>query len=124
MAGTALFAQTNFPATVCSTVALRVPIAGTGGLPTSEITYGVPSSISAPTLSDYTTPTALSSGKVSVTFQSDGTVVVANNNVVNKALFLYNNRAPQETSSAISVLGAAGRIKVWRYDINATKYAE
>lgn len=122
--GWAVFAVANFPNTACTTVALKVPVAGTSGLPTSEITFGVPSGISATTLGDNSTPTALVGNKLMITFQPDGTVVDGNNNAVNTALFFYNNRAAQQTAAAISVLGTAGRVKVWRYDTSALKYAE
>ena len=124
IAGTQLFVVANFPNTSCSTVALTVPLAGTSGLPVSEVSFGVPTGLSTPTLTDTTTPTALAGGKITITFQPNGTVVDGSNNAVNTALFFYNNQAAYQTASAISVLGTAGRVKVWRYDTSASQFAE
>lgn len=124
MSGTAVLAASGFPNTACTTTLMTIPLAGSGGLPTSELSYGIPSAITATTLDDNTTITALSSGKVTITFQSDGTVVDANNNATNRTLFFYNNKVSTQTASAVSVLGASGRIKVWRYDFSANKFSE
>jgi hypothetical protein len=43
---------------------------------------------------------------------------------VGRAMFIYNSNAPQATASAISVMGASGRVKIWRYDQSANLYAE
>jgi hypothetical protein len=59
-----------------------------------------------------------------VTFQPDGSVIDLNGNPIGMALFIYNNRAARGTASAISVVGASGRIKIWRYDGNANAYVE
>jgi hypothetical protein len=61
---------------------------------------------------------------VNITFQPDGSVIDANGNPVNRALFIYNTQAPTDTAAAISVLGAAGRVKLWRYKSNVNKYVE
>jgi Tfp pilus assembly protein FimT len=122
--GVAVLSDSSYPATACSVVVLSVPLAGGGGLPTSEVSFGVPSGISLTSLSDTSTVTALTSNKINITFQPDGTVVDANGNPTNKTLFFYNNVVPNQTAVGVSVLGAAGRIKVWRYDANASKYSE
>jgi Tfp pilus assembly protein FimT len=124
MTGTAILGASGFPATACSTTLLSVPLAGSGGLPTSEVSYGVPTGISVTTLSDNTPPTALTSSKVYITFQPDGSVIDAAGAPLPRAMFFYNNLVPTQTASAVSVLGVSGRVRVWRYDTNASSYAE
>lgn len=124
MTWTQLVAASGFPATACTTTLLSVPLAGSGGLPTSEVSYGVPAGISVTTLSDTTPPTALTSSKVYITFQPDGSVIDAAGAPLSRALFFYNNKVPTQTASAVSVLGVSGRVRVWRYDTNASAYAE
>ena len=124
VSGMAVMADGSYPNTACSITALQVPLAGGSSLPSSELSFGVPTGISSTTLGDNTTPTALSSNKLNITFQPDGTVIDSNGNPANRTMFLYNNKASRETAAAISVLGAAGRIKVWRYDTSANRYAE
>jgi hypothetical protein len=68
--------------------------------------------------------TSLSGTVINITFLSDGTAINAAGNYANPALFFYNNVVPNQTASAVSVLGAAGRIKVWRYSTSANKYTE
>ena len=125
VAGTAILADSLYPNTACSTTVLDVPL-GSGAVPAADISFGVPTGLpgAASTLDDTTTQTALTAGKLNITFQPDGSVIDVNNNPVNRTLFLYNNRAANETAAAISVLGAAGRIKVWRYSSSVYKYAE
>ncbi len=124
VAGTAILADSLYPNTACSTTVLTVPLGG-GPVPAADISIGVPSGLSGvSTLDDATTPTSLTASKLNITFQPDGSVVDVNNNPVNRTLFLYNNRVPTETAVAISVLGAAGRVKVWRYSSSVNKYAE
>ncbi len=102
---------------------LTVPLGGV--VPAADISIGVPSGLSgSSTLDDTTTPTSLTGSKLNITFQPDGSVIDAAGNPVNRTLFLYNNRVPTQTAVAISVLGAAGRVKVWRYSSSVNKYAE
>lgn len=124
MAGTAVLTATNYPNTACSTNVLTVPLGASGGLPASEITFGVPTTITNTTLGDNTTPTALTGTVLNVTFQPNGTVIDAADNFASQTLFFYNSQAAQQTAAAISVLGPSGRIKVWRYDTSASKFAE
>ncbi len=125
VAGTAVLADSLYPNTTCSTTVLTVPL-GSGAVPAADITIGVPTGLpgAASTLDDATTPTSLTASKLNITFQPDGSVIDVNGNPVNRTLFLYNNRAANETAVAISVLGAAGRVKVWRYSTSVNKYAE
>jgi prepilin-type N-terminal cleavage/methylation domain-containing protein len=132
---TAIFGQGGFPDTACSALVATVPLAN--GVAASEIGYGIPSGTSllpagAPVipitklddniLLTPLTPTA--GGTVSVTFQPDGSVIDATGIPVDRALFFYNSTAAQDTASAISVVGASGRVKVWRYTVNGNKYVE
>lgn len=125
IAGTSILADSLYPNTTCSTTVLTVPLGG-GAVPAADISIGVPTGLpgSASTLDDTTTQTALTGGKLNITFQPDGSVIDAAGNPVNRTLFLYNNRVPTQTAAAISVLGAAGRVKVWRYSSSVYKYAE
>jgi Tfp pilus assembly protein FimT len=122
--GPGVLTTTGYPNTAVAVTVLSIPIAGGGGLPTAEVSFGVPASITATTLGDNTTPTSLTANKINITFQPDGTVVDANGNPINRTLFFYNNVVPDQTACAISVLGAAGRIKIWRYSTSANQYAE
>ena len=91
------------------------------GVPAGEIAYGQPSG--APTsLPDGVSLNALSNGLVEVVFQPDGSVLDSSGNPSNAALFFYDNKAPTQTAIAISVLGAGGRVKNWRYSPNASVY--
>jgi len=124
VAGTSVLADSLYPNTTCSTTVLTVPLGG-GAVPAADISIGVPSGLSgSSTLDDTTTPTSLTGSKLNITFQPDGSVIDAAGNPANRTLFLYNNRVPTQTAVAISVLGAAGRVKVWRYSSSVNKYAE
>jgi Tfp pilus assembly protein FimT len=91
------------------------------GVPAGEIAYGQPSG--APTsLPDGVSLNALSNGLVEVIFQPDGSVLDSSGNPSNAALFFYDSKAPAQTAIAISVLGAGGRVKNWRYSPNASVY--
>ena len=63
-------------------------------------------------------------GKLNITFQNDGSVIDTLGIPVDRAMFLFNNLAAQSTASAVSVVGASGRVKVWRYSLNGNKYVE
>jgi len=123
MTGVQVLAASGYPNTSCTTLVSSTPLAS--GTLATEITYGIPSGISNTTLDDGNTLTALSgSGLVNVTFQSDGTVVDNTGGFTTATLFFYNSQVPTQTASAISVLGAAGRVKIWRYSTSASKFAE
>jgi len=122
--------NTGSPATVVSTAPLAQ-----GGLVASEIKYGIPAGLPTDPLADGISMTALYQNKFTVTFQADGSVIdpagvpaggipVSQGIPMDRAMFIYNEKAAQTTAAAISVLGASGRIKVWRYNSNATKYQE
>jgi len=120
-AGTAALDVANgYPNNPGSSVAVSVPLSQ-GGLATSEISTGIPTGLpGSPTAVDGSTGVTLAaSGKLNITFQPDGSVIDATNTPVDTALFIYNNQASQGTASAISVRGASGRVKIWRYTVNA-----
>ena len=123
MSGAAVLSAAGFPNTSCTTAVLRVPLTGSA-VPSTDLSYGVPSGISNSTLADTTTPTSLVGGVINITFQSDGSVIDTSGNYVNRAMFLYNNKIPNETAAAISILGASGRVKLWRYNASASQFAE
>ncbi len=102
----------------------RVEQLSGAGVSQGEIIYGRPSGISTGALADGTNVTAISGGKVEITFQADGAVVDASNNPDNRALFFYDSYSPSKTAFAVSVLGAAGRIKLWRYSAGVNSYVE
>lgn len=119
-----IMAQGGYPNTSCTTTVNTIPLA-TGPISPSELTYGIPTGINQSTiLDDGNSMTALVGSVVNITFQPDGTVQDTNGNYAKPTLFLYNSNYPTQTSSAISVLGSAGRVKVWRYSTSASKYTE
>ncbi len=138
--------NTALPAQVVSTVSLAQ-----GGLLAAEVTYGIPttstglppgaSPIPTGPLGDGISMTALdNNNKLNITFQADGSVInpagiptgptppagiaVSQGIPMDQAMFVFNNKAAQGTAAAISVLGASGRIKVWRYNVNVNRYEE
>jgi prepilin-type N-terminal cleavage/methylation domain-containing protein len=122
-AGTAVLSLPNFPNPTGSVQLSSMTLTG-NGVDTSELVYGPPDSISS-TLSDGTSLTSLPiNKKINITFQPDGSIIDANGNPVNFALFFYNSKVPNMTASAVSVLGSAGRIKTWKYNGDANKYVE
>src|SRR5262249_34127679 len=63
------------PNTACSQVVQTIPLGG-GAVPASEISVGVPSTLSvSSTLDDSSTPTTLTNYKLYITFQPDGSVI-------------------------------------------------
>ena len=134
---TAILGAAGYPNTACSTVVTTVPLTQ-GGLSATEITYGIPAGspplpagapvIPTTKLGDNIVMTPLTpagaGGKLNITFQADGSVIDATGIPLDRAMFLFNNAAAQGTASAISVVGASGRVKVWRYTLNGNVYAE
>lgn len=94
------------------------------GLLTTEIVYGRPTGVTATALGDSSNMTALTANVVDITFQPDGSIVDASGNPTNKALFFYDSKSKTDGAFAISVLGAGGRTKVWRYSKGAKAYVE
>lgn len=123
MTGQAVLSQANYPNTSCSTTVLTVPMA-TGAIAPADLSYGVPTGISNTTLDDGSTPTSLSGTVLNITFQTDGSVTDTAGNYVTRGFYFYNNQIPTQSATAISILGAAGRVKIWRYSSSANKYVE
>lgn len=94
------------------------------GVSLNEIRYGRPGGVPNSALSDTTNMTALAQRKVDITFQPDGSVVDASNNPQNNALFFYHNTYKKEAAFAVSILGAGGRVKLWRYSKGVNAYVE
>ncbi len=94
------------------------------GVESDDVKYGRPTGVPTSALSDTTNLTSLSSNAVEMTFQLDGSVIDASNNPQNQALFFYHDKYRLETAFAVSVLGAGGRIKVWRYSQGVNAYVE
>lgn len=102
-----------------------VPLYGMG-VNASDIVCARPSGAPAGALADASTTATVNSNIIHITFQPDGSVVDATGNPIDRALFIYNSQDPNTTAKAISILGANGRIKIWRYDssANPTAYVE
>lgn len=94
------------------------------GIEGADVKYGRPTGVSSTALGDTTNLTGLSSNAVDITFQLDGSVIDGSNNPQNFALFFYHDKNRLDTAFAISVLGAGGRIKVWRYSRGVNLYVE
>jgi competence protein ComGC len=133
---TAILVAPGFPNTACSTIAVTIPLTQVG-LYATEVAYGIPASSQLPAgapvipvtrLDDNILMTPLTpvgaGGKLNITFQPDGSVVDATGIPLDSALFIFNTVAAQGTASAISVAGASGRVKVWRYNLSVNKYID
>ena len=101
-------------------VVSTVSLAG-AGVPAGDIVYGRPGGAPA-SLPDGTALTAPAGSLVEIVFQPDGSVLDANGNPASAALFLYNRQEPADSAIAVSVLGAGGRVKSWRYSRNVNRY--
>jgi Tfp pilus assembly protein FimT len=124
--GAAVLADTDYPLTDGHTKERIIPLTGYG-VSAAEIICGVqvPGTPTAPTtLGDGTTMTTVTSNQINITFQPDGSVIDSTGATKDFAIFLHNSQAPKLTGSAISVLGAAGRIKFWRYNEGTNVYDE
>lgn len=94
------------------------------GVSAYDIIYGRPATASADALGDGTNLTGLVNNFQDITFLPDGSVRDANNNPINKTLFFYYDKYREDTAFAISVLGAGGRTKVWRFNKQTNRYVE
>jgi len=120
--GAATLVNGSYPTTANTRVISVTPLAEISI--SSEISYGIPAGLPTAALGDGITMTALTNNQINITFQPDGSVTKATGDPDDQAMFIYNNRAPQGTASAISIMGAAGRVKIWRYDAGANRYTE
>lgn len=100
-----------------------VPLSGSG-VESNDVKYGRPTGVPTSALSDTTNLTNLSSNAVEITFQPDGSVLDASGNPQNLAMFFYHDKYRLDTAFAVSILGAGGRIKVWRYSRGVNSYVE
>lgn len=117
-----LLTDANYPNN--GVVVRTVSLTG-NGVAASDISYGRPANAPTTPLGDNATLTALTAaGTINITFQPDGSVINQNGIPVDTALFLFNVQSPVNTAAAISVLGAAGRVKIWSYSSDANKYVE
>jgi Tfp pilus assembly protein FimT len=121
--GATVLNDSNYPNNSGSTV-VQTSTLTLMGLSSSEVSYGIPTGLPTGALGDGVSKTNLTSARITVTFQPDGSVTDANGNPVDRALFLYNSKMPNQTAAAVSILGSAGRIKLWRYDSGTNKYVE
>jgi type II secretory pathway pseudopilin PulG len=120
--GSSLLSDPSYPNTAGSQVVLTMPLAETSI--SADMIYGIPTGLPNGALGDGIALTALVNNRFTVTFQPDGSVIDAAGNPQGRAMFIYNNRASRGTASAISVMGASGRVKIWRYNAVANAYAE
>jgi prepilin-type N-terminal cleavage/methylation domain-containing protein len=125
LSGTAVLTGANYPNTAGSSIVRTYSLAS-GGVAASDIGYGLPSGMTTGLnkLGDNTTLSALTTQKLNITFQPDGTIINSSGVNCDFALFIYNTSQPRATATAISVLGGTGRIKAWRYSSSADKYVE
>jgi Tfp pilus assembly protein FimT len=132
-AGVAGLTDGSYPTNTGSSVVATFPLIA-GGVPATEISYGIPTTSTglpsgAPTipttaLTDGVVKTDLINSKLNITFQPDGSVIDTSGNPLDRGMFIFNNKAAQGTASAITVLGVSGRIKIWRYTLSANNYQE
>ncbi len=94
------------------------------GFPQGDLIYGKTPAASLSALGDGSNVEVLVAGNMDVTFQADGTVVNAANNPSNKAIFFYDLQNADKSAFAISILGAGGRVKTWRYSAGVNGYVE
>lgn len=123
--GVGVLTDASYPNNTGSTQIVSMPMTAMG-IDSGEVTYGIPSGAPTGALGDGTTISTLSTNRqINITFQPDGSVIAANGQPTSFALFFYNNKSSsKDTASAISVLGSAGRVKVWRYSSSASKFVE
>jgi hypothetical protein len=118
-----LITDPSYPNTAGSKIVSATPLASEGFL-SSEISYGIPAGLPIVALGDGLSMTALFNNQINITFQPDGSVIDGTGNPAGRALFIYNSKAAKATASAISIMGASGRVKIWRYDSNANLYLD
>ncbi len=97
---------------------------GNSGVLADDISYGRPVFVPTSALADGTNLTALTSGEVEITFQSDGSVLDASDNPEDFAVFFFHRDHSGEASFGVSILGAGGRLKLWRYSKGVNSYVE
>ena len=95
------------------------------GLGPDEIAYGRPGGATTAALADTSNITPLTGNAATIIYQADGSVIdTATQSPKNSALFFYNVNYEDDMAFAVSVLGAGGRAKIWRYNKTIRKYVE
>ena len=102
---------------------LVAEMSGTG-LDAADLKYGIPGSVPQKALGDGTNLTELSRGALEITFQADGSVVDGSNNPADTAMYFFHRKYKKDTAFAVSILGAGGRVKLWRYNEQTKTYVE
>lgn len=113
--GISVLNDPNYPLTT-GFVQVRTIDLASSATPAADIVYGKPAGASTDPLSDGTNLPAVIPTTINITFQPTGAVINSANATVDNALFFYNTQSPKNTATAISVLGAAGRVATWRYN--------
>ncbi len=99
-----------------------------GGYSSASLRYGTPPAAPAGAvpLGDGATLAAMAggaNGTVDILFRPDGSVRNAATNLpVSPALMFYDTSNPTDFAYAVSVLGAAGRARIWKYDTTTQRY--
>lgn len=120
--GGPLLVDPSYPNTAGSVVVSTTPLLEAAV--SVQIDYGMAPGAPNVPLTDGIAMTPLFNGSFTVTFQPDGSVIDGAGNPQGRAMFFFNNRAASATASAISIMGASGRVKIWRYNASANLYAE
>lgn len=121
--GGPMLIDASYPHTAMSKVVTAIPLAEAPLR--SEITYGIPSGLPIGALGDGIELTPLfNNTQLNITFQPDGSVIDPSGDPKGHALFIYNSRAAEGTASAISIMGASGRVKIWRYSAGVNRYTD
>lgn len=122
--GPAVLSDASYPLTAGHKVLRTSSLAAGGTAATREVAYGFPANVTAAPFGDTTTLTAPVNNRVNITFQPSGAIVDANGATANFALVLHHPDHPSTTARAVTVLGASGRVKVWRYNEDDQAFVE
>jgi prepilin-type N-terminal cleavage/methylation domain-containing protein len=120
--GAATLINGSYPNTANTRVVSAIPLAEASI--SSEISYGIPAGLPNGALGDGIALTPLVNNQLNITFQPDGSVIDPTGDPQSCAMFIYNDRAPEGTASAISIMGASGRVKIWRYSAGVSLYTD
>lgn len=121
-AGASVLTDGGYPLTPGYTLLRTVSLAA-GSVSPDEIEYGLPPGAPTTPLADTTTLTAPVNNQINITFQPDGSVIDASGATANFAMMFYHPDYAEATARAVTVLGATGRVKLWRYT-NAQTFVE
>lgn len=89
-----------------------------------DVKFGQPEGIAVERLADTTRPAKPVSGHVDLTFQPDGTMIDEEKYPDNRAIFFYHDKYRINSAFAVTVLGATGRVKAFKYRASANDYIE